>query len=190
MLATSSPPSVGAEARSIGKLSGGSNGTAATPAIGSSTHSPTTTETASPFATGSMRRSQGALSVFIVCSSSNPAALTTAVSQALNARPGGSRGKQDKLRGKGADRDRVRVRVGVRRRERGQQRLVPQRVDANAVAPRRRRRLHHRRGRQLMACDLPQQLRRHVLLEPKLELGMLPLSSSAIRVACKRVNGV
>ena len=85
MVATRSPSSLGADARSIGKLSGGSNGTAATPAIGSCTHSATTTETASPPATGSMRRSQGALSVFTVRASSNPAALTTAVSHVLNA---------------------------------------------------------------------------------------------------------
>jgi hypothetical protein len=60
-------------------------------------------------------------------------------------------------------------------RKRGQQRLVPQRVDTNAVATGRRRSPHHHRGRQLVAGDLPQQFRSHVLLEPDLELRMLAL---------------
>jgi hypothetical protein len=43
------------------------------------------------------------------------------------------------------------------------------------VALRRRRSLHHHRGRQLVASDLPQQLSSHILLEPKLQLRMLLL---------------
>src|SRR5206468_11544891 len=79
------------EARSIGKLSGGSNGTAAT-AGASAAHSATNTETAPPLATGNMRRSHGALSNSTVWSSSNPAARTTVRNQALNICPGGSAG--------------------------------------------------------------------------------------------------
>src|SRR5205085_6808106 len=71
---------------------GGSKGTATTPAIDSSAQSWENSETASPSETGSIRRSHGALSVSSVRLSSNPAALTTARSHALNARPAGSRG--------------------------------------------------------------------------------------------------
>jgi Homeodomain-like domain len=79
------------DAKSIGKLSGGSSGTT-TPAAASPAHSPTIGQTASPFATGNRRRSQGALNVSSVRSSSNPPARMTARNQALNTRPVGSRG--------------------------------------------------------------------------------------------------
>jgi len=57
--------------------------------------------------------------------------------------------------------------VAVGRRESGQQRLVPQR-DADAVATRRSRGLQHHCRSRLARSDAPQELGRHVLVEPNL----------------------
>ncbi len=81
--------------------------------------------------------------------------------------------QQHAFLGEGTNGNRVRARVAVRRRERGQERLVPQRVDANAVSTRGRRRLHHSRRHKLTGRDPPQQLGRHVLVEPNLYLRTL-----------------
>ena len=59
------------DARSVGKFSGGSNGTATACGI-DSTQSATTAATASPLPTWPMRRSHGALAVVIVRSTSTP----------------------------------------------------------------------------------------------------------------------
>ena len=147
----SSPSWVGDDARSIGKLSGGSNGTAATPAIDSCTHSPTKTETASPSATGSMRRSHGALRVSSVRSSSKPGGPEQRTEPGVEDAARAARAAAGRISAaKVLTGNRVRLRIVVRRRERGEQRLVPQRVDANAVAARRGWRLHHGRSRQLV----------------------------------------
>jgi hypothetical protein len=71
----------------------------------------------------------------------------------------------------------------VLRRQRGQQRLVSQRVDADFVMARRRRRLDHGRSREPAGRDEPQKLRRHVLMEPKLQGRVRPSSRSSSRIA-------
>ena len=149
------------------------------------THSPTNTDTASPFATGSMRRSHGALSVSSVCSSSNPAALTTARSQALNDPARRLARQQDAFGGEGADREsrpRSRIRATPEARP-AAARLAARRCERRSDAPPPASPSPPpppARGRQPAAATPASRPRRAEARSPALRSA----TSSAIRVAC------
>ena len=114
-----------------------------------------------------MRWSHGALRVSNVRGSSWPATRTTARSHVLNCRPAGPRGQHHALRRERLERDRLRGRVRVARGQRREQRLVAQRVDADAVRAAAGRRPEHDRGSELARGHPSQQLRRDVLVEQR-----------------------
>ena len=106
----------------------------------------TNTATASPSATGTIRRSQGALSVSIVRSSSNPWPASPRAATPLNNRPAGSRVSSTRSAANASIGIAARLGEAMGLRQRGEQRLIPERVDSHAVAARRRRHFHHDRA--------------------------------------------
>ena len=160
--------SASAVARSNGTVSGGSNGSAATPAIGGSAQSPVIDRDRRALGDGEHppvpRRAERLQRVVqLVPGDPQPR------SQPDRERGADRRAReQHALGGERAERHGGGAREPVRRRDRGEQRLVAQGDHADAGRPCGGRRLEHDRRGQLARGDPAQQLRGQVLGEPHL----------------------